>query len=121
MHYERVRRHGDVHEVDRPPRARNPAPIITLDGYRAVWSPDHPNAQATGFVLEHRMVMADSIGRALTTDETVHHKNGIRTDNRIENLELHASNHGPGQRVEDLVRWAREIIERYGDIYPDAR
>ena len=57
------------------------------DGYIAIWNPKHPYAK-DGYVMEHRLVMEKHIGRYLTEEEIVHHKNGIRNDNKIENLEL---------------------------------
>lgn len=64
-------------------------------------------------VREHRHVVELSIGRPLTRDETVHHINGVRDDNRLENLELWSSSHPPGQRVVDKVAWAKEILRKY--------
>jgi hypothetical protein len=57
--------------------------------------------------------MQDIIGRPLVKGETVHHKNGIRNDNRPENLELWSEAQPAGQRVEDKVAYAIEILERY--------
>lgn len=60
--------------------------------------------------------MQDYLGRPLLHSETVHHVNGNRSDNRLENLELWSSAQPAGQRVEDKLKWAREIIALYGGL-----
>ena len=57
-------------------------------GYIQIWMPEHPNAKMKGYIHEHRLVMSNHLGRPLTKKEFVHHKNGIKDDNRLENLEL---------------------------------
>jgi hypothetical protein len=60
----------------------------TTRGYIEVWRPGHPMAQKSGYMMEHRLVMAEHLGRLLEPGEVVHHVNENKADNRIENLEL---------------------------------
>lgn len=71
--------------------------IVDKNGYILVYSPDHPGVRKMGsrsgrYVLEHRLVMEAHLGRFLSREEVVHHRNGNKQDNRIENLELFSRN-----------------------------
>lgn len=84
------------------------------DGYSRVHvGKDHPMGNSAGLAYVHRLVMSEHIGRPLLKQETVHHKNGDRADNRIKNLELWAKNHGAGQRVDDMIKFA---VENYREL-----
>lgn len=79
------------------------------------WSPDHPRAGKGQYVFEHILVMENVIGRYLGPDESVHHRNGVRDDNRPQNLELWCRPQPTGIRASDAVLWAREILARYAE------
>jgi hypothetical protein len=76
---------------------------ILRNGYVFVNLPDHPSFVGTQrrYFPEHRLVMEQILGRPLERHEQVHHKNGIRDDNRPENLELWAHQQPAGQRAEE--------------------
>jgi hypothetical protein len=87
---------------------------------KADWGTGH--REKSGYIVfeiggrktgEHRLVMEQILGRRLTTDESVHHKNGFRDDNRPDNLELWSKYQPAGQRVGDKLAWARVLISRY--------
>lgn len=91
--------------------------FIRADGYVNILIDNHPRVNHKGekirYVLEHILVMEAYLGRYLHPEENVHHINGVRDDNRIENLELWTRPQPSGIRVEDAIAWAKEILKRY--------
>jgi len=84
--------------------------IVSKGDYNYAVVKNHPNATKNGYVLEHRIVVENSLGRVLLESEIVHHINGIKKDNRIENLVIlnskeHQSIHGKekGKRFVVLI------------------
>lgn len=87
----------------------------TSGGYIRIFAGyDYPGATKTGHIFEHRKVMQDILGRPLIDAENVHHLNGVKDDNRPENLELWSRSQPHGQRVEDKILWAKEFLALYG-------
>lgn len=85
-------------------RKRGTGCIHKRDGYIIV-----PNPRG-GQTVQHRLIMEEYLKRPLNDYETIHHKNGIRTDNRIENLELWVKTHPAGSRIEDKIEWCKEFL-----------
>lgn len=100
-HYHRVLKFGTT---ELPPKTYKPH--INNNGYVELWVDGKRQ-------LEHRLKMQAHLGRPLYADENVHHINGDRADNRLDNLELWSTAQPAGQRVSDKVAWARMILARY--------
>lgn len=87
---------------------------IDANGYVMVYKPEHPNTTKKGYIFEHRLVMSEFLERPLKRHENVHHVNGDRADNRVENLELWSKAQPSGQRVIDKLEWAIDFLKEYG-------
>ena len=99
-HYSRLKNTGKL-TVD-PPKYYH----ITKQGYKQLVIDGKK-------IFEHRFIMQEYLGRELTKDEQVHHINGNRLDNRLENLELWSRHQPAGQRIEDKIQYAIEILNLY--------
>ena len=87
-------------------------------GYVKQLAPGHPKADAGGYVLQHRLVMEQKLGRYLSSEEHVHHVNGNRRDNRLENLELWT---GPSKKDPHGVRLVDKVLDMLDSLKPEER
>ncbi len=106
-------------DVDLPPlTGERGKGNVSPKGYRRIYSKGHPNSlqkgSSRGMMFEHVFIMSEHLKRPLMPGENVHHKNGIRHDNRIENLELWSKSQPYGSLVDDKIQWCKEFLSLYG-------
>lgn len=102
--------------IDKPVRKVSPkgSGYTAKSGYRFIYKKGHANANKQGSLAEHVFIMSESLGRPIGKHESVHHKNGMRDDNHIDNLELWSKSQPSGQRVLDKIVWAMDFLKEYG-------
>ena len=113
LHYNRKQRTGDVGPV-KPVIKPDGTGSITVQGYRRI------KTETGAWLLVHRKVMSEIIGRPLKRGEYVHHKDGDRENNDPSNLELWSKSQPPGQRVSDKVSAAIALLREHSEL-PEAR
>lgn len=106
LHYERLRRYGDPGPATVKIAAKGSGSWYRHQGY--LRRSEYVDGKLIRTVLQHVAVMEEILGRRLVAGENVHHLNGIRDDNRPENLELWLVTQPTGQRVEDLMKYIAE-------------
>jgi len=107
-HYRRLRTDGYI-DPKKPIKDRNPGITTSFNKSNGYMYVRYENKS----YLEHRKIYEDFLGRKLNSNENIHHINGDRTDNRLENLELWNTSQPAGQRIEDKVQWAVELLTIY--------
>lgn len=102
-HYQRIRKHGNPNIL-----------LINKRGEGHIDNQGYRSFVKNGIkIFEHRLIMENYLGRKLIPGENVHHKNGDRLDNKIENLELWNTSQPSGQRIEDKIKFALMILSIY--------
>ena len=87
---------------------------ISKQGYLSYHKDGHPCADKNGRVQASHLVIYEHTGRILKKGESVHHKNGHRLDNTIDNFEIWSTSQPAGQRVEDKIKWCIDFLNEYG-------